>query len=124
MMHIPIDLRVHHVGDDEVAGWPPAKSGPLKFAFNLPFVHGPATLHIDVMGTQAEHNEVFVNSERVGHLRENSSTEEFAQTTLKVPIDCLRQGNNKITILGGLIDHQPGEPDDFLVSNIHLHAAD
>jgi len=122
-MHIPIDLTIHHVGDDVVAGWPPAKAGPLKLGFNLPHVHGPATLHIDVMGTQAEHNEVFINGTRVGHLRGNSSTEEFARTELKVPISAMKQGYNRIMIMGGLIDSQPGEPDDFLVSNIHLHAA-
>ncbi|RMF00859.1 MAG: hypothetical protein D6773_10860 [Alphaproteobacteria bacterium] len=116
-------MSVHHLGDDVVAGWPPAKAGPLKLAFHLPFVHGPATLHIDVMGTQAEHNEVFVNGERIGHLRKNPSNEEFAQTDLKIPAECLRQGSNRLVVMGGIIDDQPGEPDDFLVSNIHLHAA-
>lgn len=124
MRHVPIDLSVHHVGDDVVAGWPPAKSGPLNFGFHLSSVHGPATLHIDVMGTQAEHNEVYVNGNRVGHLRANPSNEDFARTSLQLPISALRQGYNRISIAGGIIDNQPSEPDDFLVSNIHLHAAD
>jgi hypothetical protein len=112
----------YHIGDNEQAGWPRLFANDIVWTFSVPYSHYGSTLSIEVFGTFAEHNEVYVNGNFVGHLNKNRSERYYSTTIIHVPATYLDPGANELMIKAGpLFDSLPnGELDDFLLRSISI----
>ena len=120
MSEFSIDKGVHHLGDQEIDGWPPKLGRGWSKSFWLPDQPSDAILIIDVFSTEAEHNEVFINNQNVGHLMRNTKA-DYVPSAHPLRQGLLQKGTNNLYVRVGLKAVHPTEDtDDILIRNIRL----
>ena len=115
------DPQVYHVGDQAIDGWPPSGGRTWSKDFHLALDPGEATLVVDVFSTEAEHNEVVVNDQNIGHLARNKQ-KIYVASRHHIPHGVLRYGSNRIEIQVGTLDEHNHDYDDILIRNVRIVA--
>jgi len=118
---IDVDPKLHHLGDNRVAGWTESSPEPKGFELNIPFelknsddVYSLAIEQHDVHNDWA----ITVNSREIGRLKKDTAKQRIV---IPVPEGLLKLGANRLTI------RAIGESkDDIQVGHVKLvsgHAA-
>lgn len=117
---VKIEKGPIHIGERDLPNWPPKIGTTWETIFYLQNVPEKAILRAEVFSTNKEHNEVFINDRRIGHLALNTGN-QYVSFDLSIPSGILRKGENKFFLQAAKwgSEHEPYF-DNFLIRNISI----